>query len=297
MAYRLPAQISEFQKTHNLKFQNIFSTNPKTEKSEYHTIILHLLPYDLSGKNVCPNAGNCKKICLNFAGNPAYLSTKIQARMRKTQAYFQNREQFMQLLVLGIVHAYYKNDKQKIAVRLNGTSDILWENIPVEITPSMAAYMHSTFKFNAYSGKFANIFHFFQSQLIRPDRIQFYDYTKTPRDYAKCRDLGYHLTFSFDGWNNAQNVQNCADALRAGLNVAAAFNLKRGKSLPEFIDGTDFMMLPSDKEDRRLFPVYDGDLSDYRPADPNGGQIIGLRFKLPHGADYGAADVEKFCIA
>lgn len=294
MAYRLPAEISAFQKSQNLKFQTIFSTNPKTEKSEYPTIILHLLPHDLSGKNVCPSAGNCKKICLNFAGNPAYLNTKLAARLRKTVAYFQNREQFMQLLVLGIVHAYYKNNKQKIAVRLNGTSDILWENIPVTVTPAMAAYMHSNFRFNAYSGKFSSIFEFFRSNLMQPDRIQFYDYTKTPRDFAKCRELNYHLTFSFDGWSNKQNVENCKTALENGVNVAAAFNLKRGADLPHYFKASQFF---GDSVADRVLAIYDGDLSDYRPADPSYGTIIGLRFKLPHGADYTAQDVQNFCIA
>ena len=296
MAYRLPAEISNFQKSKNLKFQSIFSTNPKTEKSEFPTIILHLLPYDLSGRNVCPSAGNCKKICLNFAGNPAYLNTKLRARLRKTQAYFSHRAEFMQLLILGIVRAYYKNNKEKIAVRLNGTSDILWENIPVTVTPAMAAYMYSNFKFNAYSGEFQNIFHFFQSQLQNPDKIKFYDYTKTPRDFAKCKEYGYHLTYSFDGWNNAENIKNCAAALNAGLNVAAAFNLKRGQSLPEYINAARIFGDNPSCTGRVLY-VQDGDLSDYRPADTQGGSIIGLRFKLPHGANYTAQDVANFCIA
>jgi hypothetical protein len=293
MAYRLPLELSNFQKSANLKFQTIFSTNPKTEKSEYPTIILHLLPSDLSGKNVCPMAGNCKTICLNFAGNPAYLNTKMQARLRKTQAYFEHREHFLQLLILGIVHAYSKNKKQKIAVRLNGTSDILWENIPVTVTPGMASYMYSNFKFNAYSGTFSSIFEFFQHNLTRPENIVFYDYTKTPRDYEKCKNLGYHLTFSFDGWNNPENVKNCKNALKAGLNVAAAFNIKKGAELPHYISAAEF----SAEWKTRVFNVYDGDPTDYRPGDYQGGNIIGLRFKLPHGAKYTAQDVENFCIA
>ena len=297
MTYRLPAEISQFQKSQNLKFQTIFSTNPKTEKSEYPTIILHLLPADLSGKNVCPGAGNCKAICLNFAGNPAYLSTKMQARKRKTLAYFEDRENFMRLLILGIVHSYSKNGNQKIAARLNGTSDILWENVPVNITHGMAAYMRLNFKFDASAGDYSNIFEFFQQNLQHPDSVKFYDYTKTPRDYAKCAALGYHLTFSFDGWENAANVANCADALRAGLNVAAAFNLKRGADLPDEADIARLELLnDSLSMPHNWLPVYDGDLSDYRPNDPKG-QIIGLRFKLPHGANYTAQDVTNFCFA
>lgn len=296
MAYRLPSEIAQFQTAHKLKHQTIFSTNPKTEKSEVSTIILHLLPSDMSGKNVCPNAKNCRAICLNFAGNPAYLNTKLRARLRKTVAYFQNRERFLQLLILGIVHAYHKNGREKLAVRLNGTSDILWENIPVEITPAMAAYMHSNYKFNAYSGKFANIFHFFQSQLMRPENIQFYDYTKMPRNWQKLRDLNYHVTFSFDGWSNTENVKNCRDALENGVNVAAAFNLKRKQDLPQYINAARIFGDDPSYVGRVLY-IQDGDLSDYRPGDIQGGSIIGLRFKLPHGANYTAQDVANFCIA
>lgn len=296
MAYRLPSEIAQFQTAHKLKHQTIFSVNPKTEKSEVKTIILHLLPSDLSGKNVCPNAKNCRAICLNFAGNPAYLNTKLRARLRKTVAYFQDREKFLQLLILGVVHAYHKNDKQPIAVRLNGTSDILWENIPVTVTPAMAAYMYSNYKFNAYAGTFNSIFDFFYHNMIRPERIKFYDYTKMPRNYGKCRMVGYHLTFSFDGWDNAENVKNCADALENGINVAAAFNLKRGAELPEYINAARFFGENPSYSGRVLY-VQDGDLSDYRPGDTQGGSIIGLRFKLPHGANYTAQDVENFCIA
>lgn len=287
MAYKLPAAISAFQRETKLNHRTIFSTNPKTEKSELPTIILHLLPYDLSGRNVCPSAGNCKKICLNFAGNPAYLNTKLQARLRKTVAYFQHREQFMQLLLMGIVRHYHQNYKQPVAVRLNGTSDILWENVPVTVTPAMAAYVHDHYNFNAYSGTFESIFDFFNSQMCNPARIKFYDYTKTPRNYEKCKALGYHLTFSFDGWSNKQNVKNCRQAWQAGLNIAAAFNAKKASQFAETFTSQTLGISA---------PIFDGDTSDFRPNDP-AGVIVGLRFKLPHGANYTERDVKEFCIA
>jgi hypothetical protein len=46
-----------------------------------------------------------------------------------------------------------------------------------------------------------------------------------------------------------------------------------------------------------VLAVQDGDLTDYRPSDIPGGSIIGLRFKLPHGTPYTAADKAAFCIA
>lgn len=293
---RLPLEISNFQKSAGLKYSTLFSTNPKTEKSEHPTIILHLAPADTSGKNVCPMAGNCTKICLNFAGNPAYLNTKIRARIRKTKAYFEHRENFIQLLALGVARHYHRNGGEKVAVRLNGTSDILWENVPLTVTFDMALYLRQKYNVNANAGTYGNIFEFFNCSLPDASLVSFYDYTKTPRDYAKCSALGYHLTFSFDGWSNSVNVANCRDALQAGLNVAAAFNLKRGADLPEYVNAAAIFGENPTYSGRVLY-VQDGDLSDYRPADTQGGSIIGLRFKLPHGANYTAQDVANFCIA
>jgi hypothetical protein len=129
------------------------------------------------------------------------------------------------------------------------------------------------------------------------EQITFYDYTKVKHNWAECQRLNYHLTFSFDGWDNKSNLAICRDALRAGVNVAAAFNLKRGQELPQYVDGSRFNFLPSDKETGRVFAVLDGDLSDYRPGDKQCGYIIGLRFKLPHGLKYSEAEKMSFCIA
>jgi hypothetical protein len=47
----------------------------------------------------------------------------------------------------------------------------------------------------------------------------------------------------------------------------------------------------------KSIPIIDGDLTDYRPSDPEGGCIVGLRFKLPHGIGYTPAQKAAFCIA
>ena len=77
------------------------------------------------------------------------------------------------------------------------------------------------------------------------------------------------------------------------VNLAAAFNTKRGKKL-------EWDKEAADKVKRWLGAVpiiVDGDLTDYRPGDVKGGAIIGLRFKLPHGINYTAAEKMAFCIA
>jgi hypothetical protein len=100
-----------------------------------------------------------------------------------------------------------------------------------------------------YEGK--NIFEHFPE-------IQFYDYTKVYDKFVK-KPSNYHLTFSFTGYN----WDKCKILLRSDHNVAVVFDVKKGNDLPATFNG---------------YQVIDGDLTDYRPSDPQG-VIVGLRFK------------------
>ena len=119
---------------------------------------------------------------------------------------------------------------------------------------------------------------------------QFYDYTKTPRDYSHAMACGYHLTFSYDGKTNKANHKHCRDALDAGLNIAAAFDIKKGESLPASL------YVP---ELGRRLTVIDGDLSDERFNDPEKleGVLVGLRYKRATGRKATKQDIKRFCIA
>jgi hypothetical protein len=77
--------------------------------------------------------------------------------------------------------------------RLNGTSDIRWENVPV--------------------GGFPNIMTMFSD-------VQFYDYTKLPN--RKHIPANYHLTFSLADGNEVASIA----AIDNGMNVAAVFRNK-----------------------------------------------------------------------
>lgn len=90
-----------------------------------------------------------------------------------------------------------------------------------------------------------------------PD-VLFYDYTK---DSGKFNNMpvNYHLTFSYTG----RNGKKATELLSKGYNVAVVFNVGKNKPLPAMYKG---------------YPVIDGDLTDYRPSDPNG-VIVGLRWK------------------
>lgn len=282
---KLPADLKQFCIRYKLDFKTLLGVNPKTEKSETETRILHLSPAESSGVNVCPGAKNCKAICLHFAGNPAYMNTKQAARIRRTLAFSADNQRFGKLLILSILHNYVKQSDDVLAVRLNGTSDIVYENLDLVIDQDFSALCWIKFGALVPVGK-RNIFEIFN--YIREhsgQNVRFYDYTKVKHNWAECKRLGYHLTVSYDGADNIGNDKIVRDALSNGINVAAAFNIKRGKSLP---DSWDFQ--------GKVRQVLDGDSSDFRPGDKSGGHIVGLRFKLPHGIDWSESERDSFCL-
>lgn len=283
---KLPNELKTFQEQFHLNYRDLLSVNPKTKKSKVETRILHLLPSNLSGQDVCPNAGNCKRICLHFAGNPGYQRNKSSARMKRTLAYNADRQGFMICLLIAICNEFTKGNREQMAIRLNGTSDIQWEMIQFNVSPEIANYIDQRFGLKVVTGN-VNIFAALV-QYVMGDNLKFYDYTKVPRDWSVAKMWKYYLTFSFDGWGNRANIENCKQALANGINVAGAFNLKRGDRLPERIIATP---LGGDLK------VYDGDLSDYRIGDPQGGYLIGLRFKRPTGVQFTEQDKMQFCVA
>jgi hypothetical protein len=231
---------------------NLLSTgNPKTLKGMqqgYNTYIMHLAPSTLSGHNTCPKAtAGCIAACLNTAGRGGMFkkgefTNNIQkARIRKTQLFYNNREEFMSLLVKDILLAIKQSKRLGLipVIRLNGTSDISWEKYPVKMGNVI----------------YSNIFQAF-------GYIQFYDYTKVLG--RKVNNISnYHLTFSAaDG--NDNDVDN---AIQQGYNIAVVFNLKKTLPMPEY-----------HRFNNQVRPVYNGDESDLRFLDPDN-HIVGLYAK------------------
>lgn len=190
--------------------------NTKTVKGEalgYMTFIMHLAPSTLSGYNTCPMASKgCAEACLNTAGRGRFTAIQ-EARIRKTRWFFENRESFMAQLVKDIFAAIRKAQRENMVAvfRLNGTSDIRWETVPVEHEGVM----------------YENIMKLFRSQ-------QFYDYTKLQN--RRNIPSNYHLTFS----RSEENYGQVDHMMKQGYNVAIVFN-----NLPavyngyNVIDGTE----------------------------------------------------------
>jgi len=165
----------------------------KGEKAGYLTGILYLAPAKVSGYETCAKrTKGCTEACLYTAGRGAF-STVQQSRINKTQFYFENREAFMDQLVTEIGALIRKAYRMGLipVVRLNGTSDIPWERIPV--------------------AGFDNIMSVFPS-------IQFYDYTK--RTNRRRLPDNYHLTFSRADGNEEDTVQ----VIGTSTNVAVVFS-------------------------------------------------------------------------
>ena len=182
-----------------MKLLNIDS-NAKTKKGVkkgYQTAILYLAPAKLSGYEVCPKrTKGCTEACLNTAGRGRMSNTQ-EARIRKTKMFIQKNKEFMALLVKEIgAHVRRARKKGLIpVVRLNGTSDIPWENI----------------SFYEGSRRYANVMEKF------PD-VQFYDYTKRPNRPRAPKN--YHLTFSLA----EDNDDLAKEALKNKMNVAVVFD-------------------------------------------------------------------------
>ena len=169
-------------------------SNTKTMKGEeygYLTMILHLAPASISGTNVCPfSSQGCRDACLNTAGRGKF--DKVQeARIRKTNLFFDDRPAFIARLKVDIDRAARQANKRglKLAVRLNGTSDLNWPRIAPEI--------------------------FNDNPLVT-----FYDYTKAAGRLHRDRNpFNYHLTFSL----SEDNEMVARLALQRGFNVAVVF--------------------------------------------------------------------------
>jgi hypothetical protein len=208
--------------------------NPKILKGlvkGYNTYILHLAPAKLSGYNTCPKAtAGCIAACLNTAGRGGMFkkgeTTNViqQARIRKTKMFFENREEFMMLLVKDIELAIKQSAKLGLipVFRLNGTSDIAWEKYEV-IRNGVV---------------FKNIFDAF-------NEVTFYDYTKILGRKIQQYD-NYSLTFSAADGNDLDVIR----AMKDGLNVAVVFGVKKTLPMPETYNGVS--VFNGDESDLRF---------------------------------------------
>lgn len=186
------------------------SSDSKTVKGEvfgYLTGILYLLPSEI----LCPfsRKAGCLESCLNTAGRGAMTNVQM-GRNRKTEYFMNDREAFMQEVVRDIYALIRKALREGMTpvVRLNGTSDILWETIPVTVDGVTYPNVMAVF----------------------PD-VQFMDYTKIVARFARPLPANYDLTFSYSGTEAYQ--PEVRKALKHGSRMAVVF----GDVIPETFMG------------------------------------------------------------
>lgn len=201
---KLPQSVQD-QILNTPKYRKMFSQKPKKllaldgnaktvkgQKAGFMTAILYLTPANGSGENVCAMAAmaGCEEPCLNTAGRGAMGSVQL-ARLRKTLFFNQYKEEFLAQIKREIAVLVKKITKKGYTplVRLNGTSDIRWENYGIP---------------QAF-----------------PD-IQFYDYTKIPN--RKNIPANYDLTFSYSGI--AAYLPFVKQAIAKGMRIATVFRTR-----------------------------------------------------------------------
>lgn len=139
----------------------------KGNKLGYRTAILYLSPSNLSGQQLCPNAklAGCEQACLNTSGRGAMNGVQM-SRLRKALFWQQYQAEAIALIKHEIALAEKQSIREgwTLLVRLNGTSDIRWENYGV-----IQAFPN----------------------------VQFYDYTKLAN--RKNIPANYDITFSYSG--------------------------------------------------------------------------------------------------
>jgi hypothetical protein len=190
------------------------TTNAKTSKNKLNTFILYLSPSDQNNKkiNLCPFASNgCLKSCLYTAGRGKFTNVQT-ARQNRSNYLVNDRKAFYNQIAKEITNKvkYYQRKEQKIAIRLNGTSD-------VDHLKGLKAYANLNY-----------------TELV--NKVEFYDYTKSLKRALKYKDSpNYTLTFS----RSENNEKECIQALKQGINVAAVFLNKLPKTYKGFkvVDG------------------------------------------------------------
>lgn len=177
---------------HRNAFTLLTAANTKTikgEKAGYFSAILYLAPHTLGGgATLCPHSTeDCRTMCLAGAGMSG-LPLQLQAKLNRTRLFNEDRPAFLATLARDIekLKRIALAEGLKPVLRLNGTSDIMWERVFPD-----------------------------WEQL----GLQRMDYTKIPLEHRKPdRDPTYHLTYSYMGLQDAERAIRYLDA---GCSVAA----------------------------------------------------------------------------
>jgi hypothetical protein len=226
----------------------------KATKQGYLSAILNLQPaYWYAEQNTCKWAGRCKAICLQHCGRNKF-DMSADARIRKTHMYYDNPAKFYSLMIWDIDALIRKANREGLipTVRLNGLSDIRWQDADVLDT-----------------GK--NIFELYPN-------LQFIDYTKEDDRLFESLPENYHLTYSINEKTIPGMVRSIYKHTR--FNAAQVFvgdlpaKFKHDNKLFTVIDGDDSDLRHLDTRQCIVGLRYKRAFVDngkaYRPTKSNG---------------------------
>lgn len=169
--------------------------SPKSVKGEsygYVTGIAYLSPHTQAHpKTVCPfSTPACREGCLAGSGMGS-LPKQMNARTNRTLLWRDNPQAFLGKIAMEIfdLQMLAAQAGMALAIRINGTSDVDWEN---QLAPNGMTLMET------FPG------------------VQFFDYTKWPLHKRGPIPENYHLTYSMA----EHNAEEAAAYLRAGQSVA-----------------------------------------------------------------------------
>jgi len=172
-------------------------TSSKVKKGKKLDIVtaIQYLPPDrmITKKTLCPNAerNGCSDSCLKDSGRLGMKSSQ-RAMISRGLFYLYMRDSYDRQLRYEIDKAYMTYG-DRLAIRLNGTSDINYSYIVKD-------YPH----------------------------IQFYDYTKLRNMMIKNKNKNHHFTFSGSMFSD-YTISELKQAVKDKLNIALAFNTAHSK--------------------------------------------------------------------
>jgi hypothetical protein len=225
-----------FKTTNSGRKRPILGTSVKTEKGEKAgilTAVAYLAASTLSGVNLCPWAGSCAFACLGHTTGRLRFEQSQKAQVLKALWFHFFPADFIDTLKKEIARKELEAMAQgkTCAIRLNGSTDILWER-----------YLDMN--------EFPN--------------VQFYDYTKARHSSRKNLAPNYHLTFSLD--EKPSSMAWATEYLDAGSSVAVVVAGEQGTKLAAAKKAAKHIIANG----WRGYPVIDGDKNDARFEDMPG---------------------------
>ena len=219
------------------------------------------------------SSAGCRKSCLVFSGRSNIFKAVQYARGRRTLAAIDRPTAYARGLVFSIAH-HYKKAGGALSVRLKGTDENNIHFKRVSLTVPEINNLNSYYGLNiVYSDKPRVI-----SEIFNNDSIIWYEYSKAPISYLKrLTALNIDVTASLVA-DRPTGAADAITAINAGYRLAVPVTLNKAGRIPR-------RLIISDNNGRLVnIKCFNGDLFDYRPANPQKCAVI-LKAKKSAGGD------------